>query len=47
MDKQIPPWERPQIATIISIFNGRVASINTINKVELNVGGDKDDVCET
>jgi hypothetical protein len=39
------PWETPRISMILSIFGGRVASINTVNKeVKLQVGGDKDEV---
>jgi hypothetical protein len=33
------PWERPQVAMILSIFGGKVASITTVSKVQRNIGG--------
>lgn len=41
----VPPWERPKIEAIISIFNGKVTCIGKINKeLILDVGSDKDEV---
>lgn len=41
----VPPWQRPKIAVIVSIFNGKVVGIGRAKKeIVLNVGGDKDEV---
>ena len=45
MDKPIPPWERPKIAFILSLFSGsKISSIITNDKINIKVGGNNDEV---
>lgn len=39
------PWERPAVAMILSIFGGKVVSVNTVSTKIIN-GGNNDDSIE-
>lgn len=39
---QCPPWERPEVQAILSIFGGRVIKINNLDKVNGGTNTDEE-----
>lgn len=42
MNNTLPPWQRPQIAIILQIMNGKITNIQNISQLEVNINETKD-----
>jgi hypothetical protein len=39
MNEVVNPWDKPEIKTILQIFNCKIASVESTAQIQMNTGG--------